>query len=69
MKKVEMDAKKNALRSEDILKGVFVLVGSLPKKNRKKSPYRWQQINKNKRTLRVWRGIRFSIPMVFCVPC
>jgi hypothetical protein len=27
-----MDAKKNALRAEDIQKGVFVPVGNLPKK-------------------------------------
>jgi hypothetical protein len=31
-KKVEMDAKKNTLRAEDISKGVFVLVSNLPKK-------------------------------------
>jgi hypothetical protein len=30
-KKAEMDAKKNALRSEDISKGVFVPVSHLPK--------------------------------------
>lgn len=30
-KKAEMDAKKNVLRAEDISKGVFVPVGSLPK--------------------------------------
>jgi len=30
-KKVEMDAKKNALRTEDISKGVFVPVSHLPK--------------------------------------
>jgi len=30
-KKAEMDAKKNALRAEDISKGVFVPVSSLPK--------------------------------------
>jgi hypothetical protein len=30
-KKAAMDAKKNALRAEDMSKGVFVPVGSLPK--------------------------------------
>lgn len=30
-KKAEMDAKKNALRAEDIAKGVFVPVSSMPK--------------------------------------
>lgn len=30
-KKAEMDEKKNALRSEDISKGVFIPIGSLPK--------------------------------------
>jgi len=30
-KKAEMDTKKNALRSEDISKGVFVPVSHLPK--------------------------------------
>ncbi len=30
-KKVEMDAKKAAIRAEDIQKGVFVLVSHLPK--------------------------------------
>jgi site-specific DNA recombinase len=37
-KKAEMDAKKNALRAEDISKGVFVPVGSLPKNEPKKAP-------------------------------
>jgi hypothetical protein len=32
-----MDAKKNALRAEDIQKGVFVPVSSLPKKEPKKA--------------------------------
>lgn len=36
-KKAEMDAKKNALRSEDIAKGVFVPVSNLPKAEPKKS--------------------------------
>ena len=36
-KKAEMDAKKNALRSEDIAKGVFVPVSHLPKKEPKKA--------------------------------
>jgi hypothetical protein len=35
-KKAEMDAKKNALRTEDILKGVFVPVSNLPKKEPRK---------------------------------
>lgn len=30
-KKAEMDAKKNALRAEDVAKGVFVPVSSMPK--------------------------------------
>ena len=30
-KKAEMDAKKNALRAEDIQKGVFIPVSHLPK--------------------------------------
>ena len=34
-KKAEMDAKKNALRAEDIAKGVFVPVSALPKKEPK----------------------------------
>lgn len=34
-KKAEMDAKKNALRAEDISKGVFVPVSHLPKKEPK----------------------------------
>ena len=37
-KKAEMDAKKNALRAEDIAKGVFVPVSSLPTKEPKKAP-------------------------------
>jgi len=32
-----MDAKKNALRAEDIAKGVFVPVSYLPKKEPKKA--------------------------------
>jgi ribosomal protein S12 len=36
-KKAEMDAKKNALRAEDIQKGVFVPVSSLPKKEPRKA--------------------------------
>jgi hypothetical protein len=36
-KKVEMDAKKNALRAEDIAKGVFVPVNTIPKKEPKKA--------------------------------
>jgi hypothetical protein len=35
-KKAAMDAKKNALRAEDISKGVFVPVGNLPKKEPRK---------------------------------
>jgi len=35
-KKAEMDAKKNALRADDIAKGVFVPVSTLPKKEPKK---------------------------------
>ena len=35
--KAEMDAKKNALRAEDIAKGVFIPVSSLPKKEPKKA--------------------------------
>ena len=36
-KKAEIDAKKNALRAEDIAKGVFIPVSSLPKKEPKKA--------------------------------
>jgi hypothetical protein len=36
-KKADMDAKKNALRAEDIAKGVFVPVSHLPKKEPKKA--------------------------------
>jgi hypothetical protein len=36
-KKTAMDAKKNALRAEDISKGVFVPVSHLPKKEPKKA--------------------------------
>jgi len=36
-KKMEMDAKKNALRAEDIVKGVFVPVCTLPKVEPKKA--------------------------------
>ena len=36
-KKAAMDAKKNALRSEDIAKGVFVPVSAMPKKEPKKA--------------------------------
>lgn len=36
-KKAAMDAKKNALRSEDIAKGVFVPVSHLPKAEPKKA--------------------------------
>jgi hypothetical protein len=32
-----MDAKKNALRAEDVAKGVFVPVGNMPKKEPKKA--------------------------------
>ena len=35
-KKAEMDAKKDALRAEDMGIGVFVPVSALPKKNRRK---------------------------------
>ena len=34
-KKAEMDAKKNALRAEDIAKGVFIPVSAMPKKEPK----------------------------------
>ena len=49
-KKTEMDAKKNALRAEDMGKGVFVPVSALPKKNRRKQNRkalhcRWQRIS------------------------
>jgi hypothetical protein len=36
-KKAAMDAKKNALRAEDVAKGVFVPVSALPKKEPKKA--------------------------------
>jgi len=36
-KKAAMDAKKNALRAEDITKGVFVSVNHLPKKELKRA--------------------------------
>ena len=36
-KKAEMDAKKNALRAEDITKGVFVPVSAITKKEPKKA--------------------------------
>ena len=36
-KKAEMDAKKNALRAEDIVKSVFVPVSHLPKKEPRKA--------------------------------
>ena len=36
-KKTEMDAKKEAIRTEDIAKGVFVPVSNLPKKEPKKA--------------------------------
>jgi len=36
-KKAEMDAKKNALRAEDIAKGVFIPVSTLPKSEPKKA--------------------------------
>jgi len=36
-KKAGMDAKKNALRSEDMAKGVFVPVSALPKATPKKA--------------------------------
>jgi len=36
-KKAEMDAKKNALRAEDISKGVFVPVSTMPKSEPKKA--------------------------------
>ena len=37
-KKAEMDAKKNALRAEDVAKGVFVPVSSMPKLEPKIAP-------------------------------
>ena len=36
-KKTAMDAKKNALRAEDIAKGVFVPVSTMPKKEPRKA--------------------------------
>ena len=36
-KKAQMDAKKNALRAEDVANGVFVPVGALPKAEPKKA--------------------------------
>lgn len=37
-KKAEMDAKKAALRAEDIAKGVFIPVGQLPKQGPQRAP-------------------------------
>ena len=37
-KKAEMDAKKAALRAEDMAKGVFIPVSQLPKQEPKKAP-------------------------------
>ena len=37
-KKAEMDAKKNALRAEDVAKGVFIPVSSMPKLEPKIAP-------------------------------
>ena len=37
-KKAEMDAKKNALRAEDVAKGVFVPVSNMPKLEPKIAP-------------------------------
>ena len=37
-KKAEMDAKKNALRAEDIAKGVFIPVSNMPKLEPKIAP-------------------------------
>ena len=42
-KKAEMDAKKNALRAEDMAKGVFVPVSTLPKKEPRKAPQKASQ--------------------------
>jgi len=37
-KKAEMDAKKNAIRAEDMTKGMFVPVSHLPKQEPRKAP-------------------------------
>jgi len=42
-KKAEMDAKKNAIRAEDMTKGVFVPVSTLPKQEPRKAPRKENQ--------------------------
>ena len=42
-KKAEMDAKKNSIRIEDMAKGVFMPISTLPKQEPRKAPSKASQ--------------------------